>query len=230
MICEYGCGNVAIHQLKNKKWCCCLNVSGCPSIKEKNKQGLLKAHELGKYKNIRRVAWNAGKTKETDERVKKYGESLSSLYKSGEKIPWQTGKTKENTESVLKTSKKISETVRKKVETGQWHQSFSKRRIHEYKGIKFNGTWELKYAMWLDENNIKWERPTESFPYTFEGEIRRYTPDFYLVDDNEYVEIKGYETPKDRAKWSQFPKKLKILKGKELKELNIIDSYKDVSK
>ena len=42
------------------------------------------------------------------------------------------------------------------------------------------------------------------------------------------VEIKGYETDKDKAKWSQFTLKLKILKGRELKELGIIDNYKQI--
>lgn len=47
---------------------------------------------------------------------------------------------------------------------------------------------------------------------------------FYLINEDLYIEIKGYETSKDEAKWSQFSKKLKIIFGKELKynyKLNI---------
>jgi hypothetical protein len=82
--------------------------------------------------------------------------------------------------------------------------------------VKLNGSWEQKYAFWLDENNIKWIRNTKSFPYEFEGKVRKYYPDFYLVDENRYIEIKGYETDKDRAKWSQFKNTLTVLKRNEL--------------
>jgi hypothetical protein len=105
---------------------------------------------------------------------------------------------------------------------GTWHYSFSKVRTHEYNGIKFMGMWELQYAKWLDQNNVKWRRPKEKFTYEFEEKQRFYTPDFYLIETQEYVEIKGYETEKDRAKWSAFPLKLKIIKGKELFKLEII--------
>jgi len=35
-----------------------------------------------------------------------------------------------------------------------------------------------------------------------------------------YIEVKGYQTPKDDAKWKQFPKKLLIVKKKEIENLN----------
>ena len=35
MICDYGCGQEAIHQFKNGKWCCSKNISKCPSTKQK---------------------------------------------------------------------------------------------------------------------------------------------------------------------------------------------------
>lgn len=35
MLCDYGCGNPSINQLKNKKWCCQSNTSKCPAIKKK---------------------------------------------------------------------------------------------------------------------------------------------------------------------------------------------------
>lgn len=124
--------------------------------------------------------------------------------------------------------KKTKETINKKIKDGTWHNSFSKSRTHEYKGIKFHGTWELNYAKWLDTNGKKWRRVSESFEYIFGNKKRRYTPDFYLFDEKCYIEIKGYETEKDRSKWEQFPFKLKILKGNYLKDLGIISSYRVV--
>lgn len=43
-LCEYGCGREAKHQFKNGKWCCEINQSKCPDIKEKMKQTCLKNH------------------------------------------------------------------------------------------------------------------------------------------------------------------------------------------
>lgn len=91
--------------------------------------------------------------------------------------------------------------------------------------VKVHGTWELAYVKYLEFNNIKWERPKTGFKYNF-SKLKRgygyYTPDFYLVEEDMWVEIKGYETEKDQAKWSQFPFKLKVLRCKELKELNLL--------
>ena len=82
--------------------------------------------------------------------------------------------------------------------------------------VNLNGTWEKKLAIWLDENKILWVRNKKSFPYEFQGKIRKYYPDFYLPDKNQYIEVKGYETDKDRAKWSQFKEPILVLKKKEL--------------
>lgn len=116
----------------------------------------------------------------------------------------------------------IAKSVYKKIENDSWHLSFSKSRTHEYKGVKFHGLWEVKFAMNLDDKNVEWRRPTEKFQYTFEGKIRNYTPDFWIPEMNSYIEIKGYTTPKDEAKWSQFPLKLIVLKGEDLVQLGIL--------
>jgi hypothetical protein len=123
-----------------------------------------------------------------------------------------------------KTSIAVSKTVNQKVKDGSWHTSLAKNLHYNYNGIDLHGSWEFLYAKWLDENQIKWRRPKESFPYNFENKERKYTPDFYLIDSNEYIEIKGFKTLKDEAKWSQFPKnlKFKILFEIDLKNLKIL--------
>lgn len=128
-----------------------------------------------------------------------------------------------NQEVKDKIAKSISETVKKKVHEGTWHTSLAKRMHYNYKGIDLHGKWELRYAQWLDERNIKWERCVQTFEYIFEKKTRRYTPDFYLPITNEYIEIKGYKTDKDNEKWKQFPKNLQltILMKDELSKLDI---------
>ena len=63
--------------------------------------------------------------------------------------------------------------------------------IIEYKGFKLKGSWELETAKWLDRNNIEWNRPSY-FPWQDDtGKNRKYYPDFYLVKENKYVDIKN---------------------------------------
>jgi hypothetical protein len=119
---------------------------------------------------------------------------------------------------------KVSKTVQEKVRNNEWHTSLAKRMHYTYKGCDLHGTWELAYAKWLDEHNIKWKRNKDQFDYFYNGAYHKYTPDFYLIESNEYIEIKGYETDKDHSKWEQFPKdkKLIIYRLKDLKALNVI--------
>lgn len=118
--------------------------------------------------------------------------------------------------------RKVSATILQKVNEGNWHTSLAKYMHINYKGNDLHGSWELKYAQYLDANNIKWVRNKDSFKYFFDGKERNYTPDFYLIDTDEYIEIKGYTTKKDEAKWKAFPHKLVVLKYKELKVLGIL--------
>lgn len=120
--------------------------------------------------------------------------------------------------------KKIAETVRQKVLNGEWHSSISKKRQVEYRGIRFDSSWEVAYAKYLDSNGIEWDRCKDSFQYQYGNKDRMYTPDFYLVKSGSYVEIKGLQRDRDIAKWNQFPKDktLIVLKEKELKELGIV--------
>jgi len=179
------------------------------------------------FKNGTRTAWNKGLTKD-DKRVAAYAKTNSENYKNGKNVGWCQGLTKDTDERISKLSNKISETVKTKIENDEWHLSFSHSRIYEYKGIKFHGKWELNYAKYLDEKNTKWERPVEKFPYFFDEKKRYYTPDFYLPDENLYIEIKGYPTDKDYAKWKNFPHKLKVIFGKDLYKMGIIDSYRKI--
>ena len=173
------------------------------------------------FNNKGRKAWNKGLTKETDERVAKYAIShhnnhVLGLHKdtSGDNNP----------SSRIEIRQKISKTCLNKSKNGQWHKSLAKDLHYKYNGVDLDGKWELYYAMYLDEQGISWQRCIDRFPYEFEGKNHYYTPDFYLNDFKTFIEIKGYETEKDRAKWRQFPadKTLVVLKEKELKALGIL--------
>ena len=83
------------------------------------------------------------------------------------------------------------------------------------------GKWELEYAKYLDSNHIQWKWNQNRFKYITGSKTGYYKPDFYLIDEDVYVEIKGYETKLDQVKWEQFPNTLKVLRGKDLLELGV---------
>lgn len=83
------------------------------------------------------------------------------------------------------------------------------------KKIFARSKWEYRYAMYLQilktQNDIK-DFEHEPTTFWFEG-IKRgvvsYKPDFLVIHNNgaqEYVEVKGYETSKDRTKYKRMAK------------------------
>jgi hypothetical protein len=81
--------------------------------------------------------------------------------------------------------------------------------------------WELKVAKFLDKHKIHWCKSKEYFIYNFEGQERRYFPDFYLKDFEVFIEVKGRIKPNDYEKWKQFPKKLLILDESHINKLDL---------
>lgn len=93
----------------------------------------------------------------------------------------------------------------------------------EYDGLKFQGKWELYFYQWCKRNGIVVDKCSEWFEYEWNG-TRKYFPDFILEDFECYVEVKGYKTDRDEAKWSQFKKKLLVVDKKDIPKL-LNDTY-----
>jgi hypothetical protein len=95
------------------------------------------------------------------------------------------------------------------------------------KEISVQGTWELKYAHYLNDNKIKWIRSKKiNLKYKLNGFKKTYYPDFYLIDSNEYIEVKGYFYEKDKIKMNKVfednqDKKIVMLFREDLLKLNI---------
>lgn len=85
-------------------------------------------------------------------------------------------------------------------------------------GIKFQGQWEVDFYLWTKKNGLRVERPKNGFLYEYNG-LRTYYPDFYIPSLSVYVEIKGYETEKDKAKWGKFPHRLIVLRQKDIDKI-----------
>lgn len=168
------------------------------------------------YVSGTRVAWNKGLTKETDERVRKSTETLKKHIADGT----TTYKGKKFTEE---QKQRHSEIMRRAVLEHKDSYSSSnvcgRVKIQEYNGMKFHGKWEVEVAKWLDRNNIKFFRDEITpFEYFWNGKIHLYFPDFYLPDFDVYIEVKGYETERDRCKWKSV-KRLVVFKKNEIEQI-----------
>lgn len=64
MICDYGCGQEAVFELKNGKHCCSKRPAGCPVIKAVNRESVNRAYAEGRkgYTYNPKSAWSRGKS------------------------------------------------------------------------------------------------------------------------------------------------------------------------
>lgn len=77
-----------------------------------------------------------------------------------------------------------------------------------YDGIKYQGSWEFKYGLWLRSQNITFlcHSGVRVFPYICDGKERTYCPDFYVPSWDKYIEIKGFFSEEDKEKIRIFNK------------------------
>ena len=67
--------------------------------------------------------------------------------------------------------------------------------------VRFRSKLEKQFAEFLDGSGVRWVYEQNSFPYIDKkGKRRTYTPDFYFVDEDRYIEIKGYKKSDDEYK------------------------------
>ena len=199
----------------------------------KNQNSLVQ-HEISCKENPNRLkskyshtAWNKGLTKETDTRVAKTGQVYSERAKAG-LYDWSHNKHTEATKEKIRQQK--LELCAK-----QGTNLCGKGKRGYYQGYYCQSSWELAYVIYCLEHNINIIRNKKSFSYILDGIKRSYFPDFYLVDENKYIEIKGYYDNKTKEKEKQFPKNeiLVVIKQKEMQPIlnYVINKYgKDFTK
>lgn len=122
------------------------------------------------------------------------------------------------------TKRKISDSAKKNKISGGYRYGSGRGQKCWYESkiagrVFLDSSYELRFAKFLDKFEIEWKRNTKKFPYVYLEKQKNYIPDFYLVKSNEYVEIKGFKTKQDEAKWSQFKEKLVILFGNDLRKI-----------
>jgi len=75
-----------------------------------------------------------------------------------------------------------------------------------HNGIWMRSSWEIKYALYLEKLNIKYEYEKTRFKLK---NGKTYTPDFYLIEREIYIEVKGYWYKKAAEKFKLFLEEFK---------------------
>lgn len=154
--------------------------------------------------------WSKGLTKETSQSVKKMAETLSKNT-SGKQSFWYGKKHTE--ESKEKMSERRINYLENNDNHSKWYLFNNGER-----NIKVQGTWEKRFAEYIINNNIKWNR----FAIKYDGH-RRYTPDFYLLDFDIYIEVKGWMKDRDIDKMHRF---LKDHPNCDIRLVDSLDTFK----
>lgn len=79
----------------------------------------------------------------------------------------------------------------------------------EYRGCRFRSRLEARWAVFFDALNMRWQYEVEGF----ELPSGRYLPDFYLSDQNLFIEVKGTDAMlhSDMPKLVDFTKRMNAL-------------------
>ena len=103
----------------------------------------------------------------------------------------------------------------KKCSGGYREGSVKNFKSGTYKGFYCDSSWELAYVIYNLDHNIKFERNSKGFEYTYEGKKHNYYPDF-ILEDGTYIEIKNYKSELTESKINNFPSKIEVLYKEDL--------------
>jgi len=110
-------------------------------------------------------------------------------------------------EKELARRSKISETAKKT--NGGYRKGSGRGKKGYYKGFWCDSSWELAFVIYNIDHGIIFERNTKSFQYEYQGQIKKYMPDFII--NNTFIEIKGYYTEQFKSKIDHFKNDLIVI-------------------
>lgn len=219
MLCSYGCNQNAPFQLKNGNWCCSDSHNKCPGMKKKNN----------------RNSWNTGLTKETSDKLKQVGNTISTRCKlygcpfTGKTHSQETKDKISNSASGKSHSQETKDKIRNSM-IGNKHSKNQRNKKAFYKDIQMDSMWEVAVAKYLDDNNIIWKYEEKHYPLM---ESKTYSPDFFIYDSEDnlvkLIEVKGLFREANRIKFELFKSMypdivIELWQWKELLDKGIIDS------
>jgi len=109
-------------------------------------------------------------------------------------------------------SEKTKEILRQK---GGYRKGSGRGKQGWYHGYWCDSSWELAWVIFHIDHGIDFERNLSGFSYVHDGRTYNYYPDFKIGE--QYYEIKGYLTDKDKSKFKAFPHELEVLTYTKMK-------------
>ena len=91
-----------------------------------------------------------------------------------------------------------------------------------YKEFYYESKWELAFIKYCLKNDVKIERNSTGFEYWYLDKKRKYYPDFYLPEVDQYIEIKNnylLKQEKEQEKIKQFPYKLDVYNKEKMEPI-----------
>lgn len=239
ILCQYGCGQEALFQTKGGRKICSKSPNQCPINRKKNSQGGKAAYKTGKRnvekqygtkKGICSIQWKLANPQKYAQSLQKQGLTYSQNQKAGlTKNNW-IGK-KHSIQTKEKISAKAGERNNGLIKT----KYFEVYCPHMKQSVRVQGTWQLKYAEYLNQNKINWIRSRKiNLKYRLHQDdyLHTYYPDFYLPDTDQYIEIKGYWWKSKDGKLDDYKKMQKVLEYNKDKKITILTKVelKDIIK
>lgn len=228
ILCEYGCGQEAKFKTKGGKNICSQSPNKCSVNRKKNSQSVKKAHQkepekwMGTNHNdgSKYKIWIQNNSEKYKTMHKQSGITFKQRLQSGEiSHPW-SGK-----HHTKQTKQKISQKMYERTCRGWSHcKYFEVFNPTTNEIVKVQGTWQLKYAEYLNQNNINWVRSRKiNLKYRLHEDdyLHTYYPDFYLPNNDQYIEIKGRYQQQHKTKMNKVleqnkDKTIKILFKQDL--------------
>lgn len=168
-----------------------------------------------------RIPWNV---------EKKYATEYPSLLLALRHY-YQTRKGKSFEEQFgLEKALKMKEQLKVRM-SGKNNPMFGRKPPHAKGGFRkdlghyVRSSWEADLARVYKCLNKSYLYEPKTFSVVIDGELLNYTPDFYLIDEDRYVEVKGYMRELDRKKidafLEQYHEKFSLIRKQEIAELEL---------
>jgi hypothetical protein len=136
-----------------------------------------------------------------------YREKMTKVLIQANKKQWETQKDEQIT-ALLKGLRK----------------QYKKYIDRKDRNFHLRSSWELGFAILLDLLEIDWEYEIKRFS---DHENRTYIPDFYLVNEDMFIEVKGRFVEAAKARVNEVERlhnvKVTVIAYNELKELGVFD-------
>ena len=104
----------------------------------------------------------------------------------------------------------------RKGKSGGYRKNSGRGKQGWYKGYYCQSSWELAWVIYQLDHQIIFERNTLGFEYELNNERHKFYPDF-ILENGDYVEIKGYDNGSINSKISHFPHKLIMVWKNDIK-------------